>query len=230
MIFEYPQIDVPRGVSLPAEFDMFMKVLPPFIEKGCLCLDIGANLGTSSIAMSILAGATVGGVMSFEINPEVYSFLIKNLELNQIKNCTAYNTGCSDRDEYKTFGGGRSNGGIMDGFSIEEERGHCQLVELPCINTAQFLLKHDLNNLKFIKMDIEGWEPVVLKNIKPILDMYKPLIYTEWWFHKSKNDNLFDAIDFIGYNPLNPDTMEKVCREDFDTKHVHDLLLQPIKK
>jgi hypothetical protein len=99
-------------------------------------------------------------------------------------------------------------------------------MNLKCVNLNAFL-ENKLSQLDFIKMDIEGYEPVVLRNIKPILDKYKPLIYSEWWFHESKNNDLFDSIEFIGYEPFDPENLNMVKRENFYTLKIENLLLRP---
>lgn len=227
--FVYPQYDIPRGQSLQAEATTFLKDFAPFVKSGDTILDIGGNLGTSSIVLSVLAG-TSGKVITFEPNTDFCYYLKENLKLNNIHNVEVHNVGLSNKNEEKIFAYARANGGILEGFSLGEERDSSSALQMfKCVDSCEFMQNLKLEKIDFIKIDIEGWESTVLTNLKPILAKYKPTIFTEWFFSKSKNEAFFNSIEYIEYNSFNPSNGEKVKREHFETNKIQDLILKPKK-
>lgn len=225
--FVYPQYDIPRGQSLVVEAETFITAFRPFVKEGDVCLDIGGNLGTSSVVLSKLVGET-GKIITFEPNTDFVRYINENLKLNNVHNIEIYNVGLSDKNEQKIFAYARANGGIMEGFVLGNERDpHSTMHSFRCVDSAEFIFNLNLQKIDFIKIDVEGWESVILNNLKPVVDKYKPTIFTEWWTHKNKNNALFDAIEYLNYKAFNPDSMEQILREHFETNKIQDLILKP---
>ena len=69
-------------------------VFEKYIKKGTNVIDAGAHIGVYTIRFAKLCNP--GKVYSFEVHPTTYKILIKNIELNNLKNTEAYNVGVND--------------------------------------------------------------------------------------------------------------------------------------
>jgi FkbM family methyltransferase len=65
--------------------DVELELLPQFIEPGMTVVDVGANVGLFTLAMSRLVGPS-GRVVAFEPDPVNLGMLRRNLEANQAAN------------------------------------------------------------------------------------------------------------------------------------------------
>ena len=92
------------------------------VRRNDIILDIGANIGPVSIALSCLAKE--GRVYSFEPSRFNYTYLLQNIRINRINNIEPINYGVSDTNSETTlsyveeFAGGSftSDRGISEGI------------------------------------------------------------------------------------------------------------------
>lgn len=202
----------------------FVKLYRDFIIPNFWALDIGANVGLASLAIGELRASKV---ISFEPNPECFNKL-KN-------NCTSniydlYNLACDNVYRTTEFAYGEDNSGIMEGFSVQEERGNGKRMNFECVDTLDFILDkyglEDLKKIKFIKIDAEGMDYIILKNLKPLIKWTKPNIIIEWWGHISKNKFIFDIVKELCYTPYRSDNREIASEDQFNNRS-NDLILLP---
>jgi hypothetical protein len=148
------------------EQDMIIGMLEPYIKWSRYICDIGAHCGHHTLAYSNLNENTK--IYSFE--PQEYMF--KMLQLNifnnlpQTKNVTAYNFALGDVHGVKhmqrdTFGGSAF---IGDGGQ------KINMVTLDSLN---------INGCDFMKIDVEGYEPLVLEGARETIKKYRPVICFE---------------------------------------------------
>jgi FkbM family methyltransferase len=74
-----------------------LAVVDALVTPGDFCVDIGANFGVYTVAMSRMVGPT-GNVVSAEPMPITYGLLAKNLKQLRISNAHAIQCAVSDRD------------------------------------------------------------------------------------------------------------------------------------
>ena len=204
-----------------------------YIAPGDWSLDIGANCGDSSFPMYALTGDE-GIVICFEPNPELFEMLEKNVLNNGLAAAIdVYRYAAADKDGVLEFvyGNSNTNGGIIEGFSVEERGTEGRIRSVDCVDISKFLLdiygEEKLSDkLSFVKIDTEGYDGNVLLALAEVITIARPVIMCEWWFHKSKNDFLFDAIERIGYRAYRTDNKQETNRDEFSNKS-HDLLLMP---
>jgi FkbM family methyltransferase len=178
-----------------------------FIKEGDLTIDIGANIGHTSVPMSIACGKT-GLTLSFDPNPFVFKVLEENAKLNtQLSNIQPFNFAITDFDDefyYTSSEASFNNGGI----SKEKTEKHGRYVlekKIKGINLEAFLKKNyaeKLARLSFIKIDTEGYDKEIIKSIKNILVEFRPVVVSECFFKSSPADRFehFEVLNSIGYS------------------------------
>lgn len=174
-----------------------------FVDKDKIFVDIGAHMGTYCINLAPYAKK----VYAFEAQRSTYYQLCGGIALSNAKNVYAYNIGLTNKEEsgksmelmiVSPDGGGSTfdNGAVKGpGHQILET----EKVEMKCLDDFQ------LDNVSFIKIDVEGYEINVLKGAIETIKRCKPKILFEvWpdkWFEKSR-DELLTFVRSLGYNPV----------------------------
>ncbi|UOY08498.1 FkbM family methyltransferase [Muricauda sp. SCSIO 64092] len=185
-----------------SEVNFFRK----FINQGDFVIDIGANIGDTTVPIALAAGKE-GVTLGVDPNPYVFKLLEVNASLNKEKTniipmLNAIST--EDRDYYYISSEASfANGGI----SPTKDSKHGKFVypnKVKGINLLGFLNKNYrdlLNKLSFIKIDTEGYDKEIVKSITDLLLAHKPVIIVES-FGKSPDEakeELFEVINKNGY-------------------------------
>lgn len=191
--------------------DFFKK----FIKKGDLVIDIGANIGDTTVPMA-LAASNNGIALGFDPNPFVYKILEKNSSLNKEKQHIIplpYAITVHDEEFYYISSEASfANGAI----SPTRESMHGKFIfpdKIKGIN-LQALLENKYNdklsNFSFIKIDTEGYDKEILKSISDLIRKYKPVIVAESFGNSvpEAKEELYNVIEKHGY--------EIFYFEDFD--------------
>ncbi|TDB63430.1 FkbM family methyltransferase [Arundinibacter roseus] len=178
-----------------------------FIPKGSLCIDIGTNIGDTTVPMALAAGKT-GTTLGFDPNPYVYKILEENVQLNPDKtNIVPFPYAITKEEgefNYASSEASFGNGGISN--EVVQEHGAFQLSEkIKGIVLEKFLTERFsqlLPTLSFIKVDVEGADKEVIRSIGGLLKKYKPVLVAEC-FTKSKpaeRAELFHTVADLGYS------------------------------
>jgi FkbM family methyltransferase len=154
-----------------------LSFLENLLKPGMCVLDIGAFIGTHTLAFARLVGES-GQVHSFEPRKEIYEVLCSNIEANQLKHVKALNMGLSDSEgaislqsvditENSNFGG----------LSIETPVNDTtpDMYSVP-ISTVDML---DVAKVDFMKLDVEGMERRVLEGATAVITRDQPIIFCE---------------------------------------------------
>lgn len=135
------------------EIDFLRKEL----QDGDIFIDVGANIGFYSLVVSDLVGEN-GKIVAIEADPTNYDKLMINLRMNGKLNIKAVNMGVSNKVE--TLMLGICTIGNRGGNSFLREGD--EQVEVPCCPLMDIVLSENLQNIKAMKIDIEGYEFRVL--------------------------------------------------------------------
>lgn len=142
-----------------------------FINEDDVIIDIGANIGTHTLAYSSLVPN--GMVISYEPNQKNYNLLVKNIETNNITNVHAflgglgYKVACSTVTDFDPSIKG--NYGVI----------HTDQGEQVCfINKLDNLVQFN-KPVKFVKIDVEGKEADILMGGFNFITHHKPIIQYE---------------------------------------------------
>ena len=101
----------------------------------------------------------------------------------------------------------------------ESEKVNSYIFETEMVQGSKLL--NDLPRIDYIKCDIEGYEGIVLSELKEILNKYRPVLQVEIWDNQKKN--VLELLTGIGYIPF---TLNKnILEEDFEaSKNDGDIL------
>jgi FkbM family methyltransferase len=141
------------------------------LRKGDICLDLGANIGTTSILFSGIVGEK-GRVYAFE--PVTHELLTKNISENHIKNVQVVPRGIS---HYV----GKSEIEIGD-FCLDSSMArrdytkgyysHCREIEVTSLDAV--VKELSIPRVDFIKVDIEGLEEWAILGAERLIKEHSP--------------------------------------------------------
>jgi FkbM family methyltransferase len=134
--------------------------------KESTALDIGANIGNHSLYFS----DHFRQVVSFEPHPRTFKVLNLNAEL--ASNVSCHNVGLSDTDGNAILSGPAINVGMS---TITESRDSTS-VDVQLVRLDTFC---KFENVKLLKIDVEGYECKVLEGARDIIREHKPIILFE---------------------------------------------------
>jgi len=149
-----------------------------------ICLDIGANIGNHSLYLS----RYFEKVLSFEPNPFIFRLLSINSKLTNNIHC--YNFGCSNEAGKAYLNSVSKN--LAGSFVSAESSSESDEIELVILDN--FL--EDLDNIKLLKIDVEGHEYKALSGAKNLIKRNKPIILFEQQKQEFK-DNSSPTIDLL---------------------------------
>lgn len=185
-----------------AMVDFFKK----FIKKGDTVIDIGTNMGDTTVPMALAAGSS-GITIGFEPNPFVFKILEKNASLNKEKlNIIPLPYAISVKEEefyYVSSEASFANGGISPTKISAHGKYICpdkiKGVNLQVLLEQKF--SEQLKNLSFIKIDTEGYDAEIIKSISGLIDKYKPVLVAESFGNNSPEEKigLYNVIEQHGY-------------------------------
>lgn len=161
-----------------------------FCDKSKSFIDIGAHTGTYSVSLSNYAKH----VYSFEPQKMTYYGLCGSIALSNIQNVTCINVGLGSKEQSGTAvlriksddGGGSSIHENPDAKILKTEKIYIKTLD-----------SYHIDNIGFIKMDVEENELYVLKGAVETIKRsdYPPILFES----NENNEELFDYIKSIGY-------------------------------
>lgn len=172
----YPTHDMWMGKSIATYGESHaieFAFLAQFLEAGDVVIDAGANIGTLTIPFAKAVGPT-GKVYAFEAQRTIFHALCGNIVINDLQNVQAMNVAV-DRNS-------------MDfiyvpsvDYSKEGAYGSVALTLAPTDTVIETFCLDDLNldQLKLLKIDVEGMEWDVIRGTINTINKLKPLIYFE---------------------------------------------------
>jgi len=146
------------------------------IKNWMVCCDAGAYIGGHTLLMSSLCKH----VFSFEPNDPIFNCLNRTIEENNIDNVTLFRCGLFNEKKKLLFGS--NNDGDSRIISSTTRR---KFKEYRHINTIT-LDSLELEQLDFIKIDVEGSEWQMIDGGIKTLAKYRPMIILET-FNTNKN-------------------------------------------
>ena len=156
-----------------------------------IAVDIGAHVGITAFRLS----QSFEHVHAFEINTNLLPCLHHNLNMKGVHNCTTHPVGIGDVEkdvDIKTTN--KSFGTHVD----------------PDKKTGKYKIKtldsFEIQNVDFIKIDAEGYEPLVIKGALKTIEKFKPIILYERKDHPErygyKRDSIRDILMPLGYRMI----------------------------
>lgn len=151
-----------------------IQLLKTYLQPGSVFLDIGANIGL----MSVIASGVVkemGRIYAVEANPNTVSILQANIALNQCRNIEVIPVALSDEQGTATlFENWQVNRG---GASLISQSNEQQGIEVKMERLDDLFNADD--RLDLVKIDVEGFEPQVIKGGMSWFQKQQPVFIIE---------------------------------------------------
>ncbi len=182
-----------------------LEVISKYISKDSICIDIGAHLGYWSVPLSKICSQ--GLVVSFEALPYYSEVLKTALGLLGRPNIKVFNLALADTFEIvnmKWKSKGKRLTGLTHISTNNDPKSEIESVVAVKLDVFEKLLA---SKVSFIKCDVEGFELMVFRGARNILENHRPVIYSELDYNWCKRYNYSpaDVIDFlrsIDYEPF----------------------------
>jgi FkbM family methyltransferase len=142
------------GGYFPPSFELALGMLEP----GAIVLDLGAHLGTFSLA----AAARGFRVVAVEASPRNAEFLRASARANGFDDLLVVGVAVSDAPGTVRFRPEGAWGQITEGWSPG-------VVEVPAQTVSAVLREHDIPRVDFVKLDVEGSEIAAVKGMGDLL-------------------------------------------------------------
>jgi FkbM family methyltransferase len=150
-----------------------LRAIELLVRPGDVCIDVGANVGAVTLAMALRVG-DAGHVHAFEPGPPTFDRLKQNLRLNPALRArvTPVQRGLSDAP------------GLLHWREAEGHPGNASLRKsgsdrVRVITLDDYAARRRLGRIAFVKIDVEGMEPNVLRGGQKILDRDRPTLHFE---------------------------------------------------
>ena len=174
-----------------SEFEPATCELIKSLASGQYALDVGANIGMTSLLLSELYPR----VLCFEPTPSTYSLLQINIELNKINNVELFNFGLGEDDFTSdiTFAPGNRSGGFVSS-TLTASKGH-EIEQVKIIRGDALRTEPS-----FIKIDVEGYELHVIRGLKDTIRTFRPAVMFEvnhWCLNAFQRIALPDFLDEV---------------------------------
>lgn len=139
--------------------------LRDFVKLGSTVLDVGAHVGYYTLLLSRLVGPQ-GRVVAFEPDPLNLDLLRKNLSARKAWNVAALQTAVSDRTGAATLyrAAGSGNHSLLPYTKAIEE------ISVGCTTIDDYAEENRIGPVAFVKVDVEGAEPLVLRGMRRTLE------------------------------------------------------------
>jgi len=161
------------------------KVFRDLVDTGDTVIDVGANWGIHTLYLSTLV-SKVGRVLAFEPFSEAFIELEWHIRKNKCANVNAHQIAIGDNNGKANFFLGNSEStGTLINTDLQTD-----LIDEPMIvniRTLDSILEElDINNIKLMKIDVEGAESKVLMGATSTIEKYKPYLVID--LHKPEQD------------------------------------------
>ena len=226
---DHVQRDIFYGVY---ETDV-LKVFTRYLKPDGIFVDCGANIGLFTLLAACSVG-TNGKVHAFEPNPQMYSALMHNIELNKLANVVINQLGLSDVSlESQPFF-------ITDDSIYKRNHGAGSLKKTTeKLKAAEFFVNVTTLDEYFknhsalptlIKIDTEGSELPILKGGRAVIEQARPVIIMEIgdWTSKAFDYSPVDILNFLkqlNYQVLNITYNGKLVEYSLDIPFTNVLCL-----
>ena len=142
------------------------------VRKGDTVLDIGANVGIVSLWLSRLVGET-GRVHSFEPNPSLQRLITESIARNNVTNVKLHPFGLGSKPDQMTLRILKENVGsgslVLDYSAVDTDSITVNVETLDSV-----IEKECIKAIRFIKIDVEGFEGEVLKGARNVFQSIRP--------------------------------------------------------
>lgn len=135
------------------------------IEENDIVVDIGANIGVFTV---YAASKTRNTVYAIEPYPHNFDAMSQNVEINQLRNVVPLRLAISDTNGTEMFlASGQSQHHRLQKITFKmlyQESENAQYIEVPSMTLQDFMDRHQLGQIDFLKLDCEGSEESIFQS------------------------------------------------------------------
>lgn len=178
------------GEFSEAEVSFFKQAATP----GDVVVEVGANIGAHTVMLAKAVGGQ-GKVIAFEPQRRVSQVLNANIALNELSNVSCHYLGLGDRNGHtQMLDLDLNQVNNIGGLSMGTREGMTKYssVEVRTLDSFNF------QEVKLLKIDVEGMEKMVLDGAKETITRCKPIMYIEN-DRPEKSQELIKTIFELGY-------------------------------
>ena len=144
--------------------------------KECVFLDVGGNTGHHSLAMAYVCKQ----VHAFEPYKDLWGTFESRIEHNKITNIRLHRCALGDRQEVKKYYPPNTNNRGQGSFiRSNSATNNGEAIQIEVKNADKYLVAEGISKIDVIKIDVEGYEPNVLKGLNYTIKNNSPLIILE---------------------------------------------------
>lgn len=170
--------------------------LEKLIKPGDVCIDIGANLGYYSYFLAKYCGK-LGFVYSVEPVDLFADIFVKNT--SRYKNIRLYRFALGERNDFVKMKMPIIKGVLHHGMTkISNYGDESEAIYFDVKMIIPDELFSDLDKLNFIKIDVEGYESIVVSNFKNTIKKHLPIIQAELSGKENRNCTI-NILKELGY-------------------------------
>ena len=154
-----------------------VRLLQHLSQPGHVVVDVGANVGTHALPLAASVGPQ-GLVVAVEPEPRVHARLLANVALNRLENVRPLRraiTAEAGSRELFTYAEDAPNR-MTSSFARDAGR---PSTTVPCATLDETVAELGLSRLDLVKIDVEGWEPDVLRGGAESLARHRPSLVFE---------------------------------------------------
>ena len=153
-----------------------------------IIVDVGANIGLSVLYFK--KHYPEARIMAFEPDPSIFELLLWNIKKNDLKDIYPQRVAAWDKDTFLTF---YAEGALAGSTEVNFD-GKAQTMEVAAKRLKSLLPKEPID---FLKIDIEGAETIVLRDIADELERVEHLFF-EYHSAKGKPQTLSKLLSIVG--------------------------------
>lgn len=166
------------GIGRYAPATEYVYHLPQLVRTGDTAIDIGANLGYYSHSIARLIGPT-GRLYAVEPVPPILAVLRCNLRGCANVEILPYALGTEDKPIRMANDSARETGYFGTGQNFVNDAQTPAAAEFTARMRRGSELFGNLMRIDFIKCDIEGYEVIVMNELRELLERHRPTVLIE---------------------------------------------------
>lgn len=153
-----------------------LRLIADFLDQktNSVFLDVGANIGHHTL----FAAQHAQQVLAFEPFDQVANKLVSKVKINKITNVKLFSFALGEKNEMleyvKPSSHNTGTGSFSDGAPGQA------VARLPIRIGDEVLVEIGVDQVHFIKIDTEGFEPMVLRGLRRTLERCRPIVFFEW--------------------------------------------------
>jgi FkbM family methyltransferase len=170
-----------------------------FLKVDSVIIDAGANIGAFSVFASTLAPR--GSIYAFEPGPRAFALLKQNTAT--YGNIRCYNCGLgniSKRHKLLLHSQHTVTSSYEDSGCASTLRSQATVVDSQVMTIDEFILREQIVNVDFIKIDTEGYEAKIIEGARETIKKYRPIIVTAAYHHSDDAETLPSLVKTIAEN------------------------------